>query len=68
MSEEKKPNIISTVNENNATYYFCDDGEIYKMDPEKTKLTKLGKEEKEKMISKYKENAEKQVDVSLGER
>ena len=70
MSEDtksKRPNVVSTINENGTIYYFCDDGNVYRLDKEE-KLIKIKEEEREKIVNRYKENTSKQIDISIEDR
>lgn len=66
-TNKKRPNVVSTINDNGTIYYFCDDGNVYKLDLNE-KLVKISKEEQEEIIKKYKENNLKEIDISIEER
>ena len=65
--KKRRPNVVSTINDNGIIYYFCDDGNVYKIG-ENEKLVKIEKDEQERIAEKYKESALRQRDISIEDR
>ena len=65
--KRKRPNVVSTINDNGTIYYFCDDGNVYKIG-ENEKLVKIEKDEQERIALKYKESTLRQRDISIEDR